>query len=899
MFFRRHLFLLAFIFLSFHPSPRQDSLELFRSRNQLADYLRFNWDRQNELDTPAVALAILDETLRSLWRAPKNAAEAEELLWVQLSRADYLFQLGKVLESVQAYEEALRWHRRYTFPDMVEYLYKPLIAHYTRLGENEKARVLYERAFKEASPESLAGLYNNLGLTYWNEGRNQEALGYFAKGLQLGSLEDMQKGLLWLSEARSQFELGENVKAALLLKKSLKTLEAIPEKEADVLDYLAGAYALQGVMQREAGAYAPAEAALARALQLVRKVYGIQHREYGKINVEYAYLFLKKGHPEQAIRYFDAALQAVIPGFKPKIPTDLPNAKQLYEENTIYEALAGKADALAQLYQQNQRLNYLTSAFSCHQLAQQVELSLRHTLQFESSKLSLLAYSRKRMEAALAIAFELYQKNQDPKTIRAAWTMVEQNKAAVLLEAVQENRLKQAMDRGDTLLLKEVRLKKQIAWFDGAALNANDAILAQNYQRQANQTRDDLAELKIQLAKKYPAYARYKQQLSELDLEKIRQRLLQKNGSLALEYFAGEAQTYLFSMPAQGQLKWVKIGSSARLSTQVRKMREWIQDKTGGDLQAYQQFSQQLFELLLPDGSIPVQTRSVVLIPDAWLSTLPFETLVEGKKTATRWSQVPYWCHKITIQYGYSLGVLLSQQDLQPPQRSRLLAIAPEFTKAERGLAPLSKSKAEVQQIKGIAKKAFFNTEATWQHFAKKAPHYSILHLATHASADSVRNAAGVEFYERRAFLSDIYALPLHADLICLSACQSGLGEWRDGEGVMSLARAFAYAGSKGLVATLWSVNEASSSVLFQSFYTHLRQGMSKAAALNQAKQDYLNNPAIPTFQKTPYYWAALTYVGEDSVVRMENHTAMIWIWGGIGVLALGLGLYFYQKKKN
>ena len=899
MFFRRHLFLLALISLSFQPSPRQDTLEHCRSRDQLGVYIRIMWEKQIPIDTPAVALAILDETVRSLWRAPKNASEAEELLWVHLSRADNLFQLGKVLESVQAYEEALRWHRRYTFPDMVEYLYKPLIAHYTRLGENEKARVLYERAFKEASPESLAGLYNNLGLTYWNEGRNQEALGYFAKGLQLDSLEEEQKGLLWLSEARSQFELGQNDLAAQLLKKSLQALETIPQKNADVLDYLAGAYVLQGVMQREAGAYAPAEAALARALQLVRHVYGTQHREYGKINVEYAYLFLKKGHPEQAIRYFDAALQAVIPGFKPKIATDLPGTKQLYEENTIYEALAGKADALAQLYQQNHRLNYLASAFTCHQLAQQVELSLRNTLQFESSKLSLLAYSRKRMEAALAIAFELYQKNQDQKTIRDAWAMVEQNKAAVLLEAVQENRLKQAMDRGDTLLQKEVRLKKQIAWFDGAAFNANDATLAQNFQRQANQTRDDLAGLKIQLAKKYPAYARYKQQLAELDLEKIRQRLLQKKGSLALEYFVGEEQTYLFSMTAADQIKWVKIGPSASLRTQVGQMLDWIQDKTGGNLEAYQQFAQQLFRLLLPDGSIPVQTRSVVLIPDAWLSTLPFETLVEGKKPATRWSQVPYWCRKVDIQYGYSLGVLLSQQDLPPPPRSFLLAIAPEFAQAERGLAPLRNSKSEIQQIKGISKKAFFNAQATWQNFAEKAPHYSILHLATHASADSVRNSAGVEFFERRAFLSDIYALPLHADLICLSACQSGLGEWRDGEGVMSLARAFAYAGSKGLVATLWSVNEASSSVLFQSFYTHLHQGMSKAAALNQAKQDYLNNPAIPVFQKTPYYWAALTYIGEDSVVRMEEHAAMIWILGGIGALVVGLGLYFYQKKKR
>ena len=166
MFYTRSIFLLLtfLLVLTFQPSYGQKKLEYFRTQNQLADYLRYNWDRQNTLEDPASALAILDQTIHSLWRAPKNAAEAEELLWVQLSRADYLFQLGKVFESVQAYEEALRWHRRYHFADMVEYLYKPLVAHYTRLGENEKARVLYEQALKEADRESLAGLYNNLGL---------------------------------------------------------------------------------------------------------------------------------------------------------------------------------------------------------------------------------------------------------------------------------------------------------------------------------------------------------------------------------------------------------------------------------------------------------------------------------------------------------------------------------------------------------------------------------------------------------------------------------------------------------------------------------------------------------------------------------------------------------------
>ena len=109
----------------------------------------------------------------------------------------------------------------------------------------------------------------------------------------------------------------------------------------------------------------------------------------------------------------------------------------------------------------------------------------------------------------------------------------------------------------------------------------------------------------------------------------------------------------------------------------------------------------------------------------------------------------------------------------------------------------------------------------------------------------------------------------------------------------MSLARAFAYAGAKGLVATLWSVNEVSSSTLFLSFSQHLRKGETKAQALHSAKLDYLDDLEIPAFQKTPYYWAALTYVGEDSVVKMGNPALKWYVIFGVVLVIGGLAVYF------
>jgi CHAT domain-containing protein len=870
---------------------------VFQQKNQLTEWLHYHWEAQNQLEDPSKALQYIDQILKQAWRAPHRAAEAEELVWLQLSKADYLFQLSRILESIAAYEEARRWHRQYHFPEMVEYLYKPLIAQYTRLGENEKARLLYAEALQEASGSSLAGLYNNLGLTYWNEGRNTEALVFFKKGLELKGLDAEQKGLLCLSMAHSEFELGQVATANLWLQQSLAILRVLSHQETSAKDYLEGAYALQGSMLLASKRYTDAGQALDRALILAREVYGIHHREYGKVKVEYGRLLLEQGKLEPAIHFFNQALEALLRDFHPQQLQDLPQASSLFEENTLYEALAGKAKALAALYEQHGQLIDLQQAFRCHQLAQQVELALRNSLFFESSKLNLLAYSRERMAAALDIGFALYTQTQSDTILRQAWSMIEQNKAVILLEAIQENRLQQAFNKGDTLLQQDRQLKKQIAWLETSAAQADNAQVAERLRRQADQTRDQLAGLKKRLEKRYPAYVQYKKHLSQLDFAQIKQQLLGKKQSLILEYVVGLQKSYVFGFSQQGQLRWNCIGQSDSLQREVTQLRTAMEDKTGGSPESYQQLANQLFCRLFPVAWRKTTIKQLICIPDAFLNELPFEALVSDTLLRPRWSSLAFWCKKVDVGYGYSLRVLLSQGALPKATQHRLLAIAPEFKTGQRGLAPLNNSRQEVRQIGGIRKLVCLGKRATWNDFAEKAPQYSVLHLATHASADSAHQTVGIEFFDRRVYLADIYALPLRADLVCLSACQTGLGKLQSGEGIMSLARAFAFAGSKGLVATLWSVNALATQELFGSFYAHLMEGKTKTESLSQAKRTYLTNPAVPGFQKTPYYWAALVYIGEDGVLPKEHQGGYVYL--GFGGLLLAIGLYFWIWKKR
>lgn len=127
-------------------------------------------------------------------------------------------------------------------------------------------------------------------------------------------------------------------------------------------------------------------------------------------------------------------------------------------------------------------------------------------------------------------------------------------------------------------------------------------------------------------------------------------------------------------------------------------------------------------------------------------------------------------------------------------------------------------------------------------------------------------------------------------DLVYLSACETGTGELRRGEGLISLSRAFFYSGVRSLITTLWSVEDARSMELSERFYTHLQDGMTKDKALGASQREYLQN--LPQTDKAfahPVYWSALIPVGNMSALQIEAHggSALQRFW----ILLLGIGL--------
>jgi len=124
-----------------------------------------------------------------------------------------------------------------------------------------------------------------------------------------------------------------------------------------------------------------------------------------------------------------------------------------------------------------------------------------------------------------------------------------------------------------------------------------------------------------------------------------------------------------------------------------------------------------------------------------------------------------------------------------------------------------------------------------------------------------------------------------------------GYGKFQQGEGVMSLARSFMYAGVPSLVVSLWQVNDVSTSLIMQLFYKNLAKGMDKAKALQQAKLEYIKS-VDNTMAAHPAFWSAFVQIGDERPIAIAAKNSMLW-WGigGVTLLALAVGWFFLRRR--
>ena len=889
----------------FYKNRQQDSFFLYLNKkialaqqtDHLADWAWTQLEAYNffsEHGSNEEVLKILDATQQQRWREPKTPEEWEPFLYIQAYLGWSLFETGRVWSATQAFEDASKLYARFRFPDfdVVEMIYKPLGAHYTRLDDNEKALAVFQKALAIGGDnETLSGLYCNIGLAYWNQGDISLAKAQLQKGLKLPAISSAKRALLLGALARAQID--EN-QSDLAYRNATQSLRLLPPNSTDpiIVEY-------RGLSRRTAaqaaaltGRSAESEHLLTGALTDLATAFGRNSRDVGKAYLVRCELYRQQGKLLPALEVANYALSTVLPNFKPKKAEENPAASSFYEENVIFEALEKKASVFAMMYEQNPDPAWLTLALECHDLAWQAEARLRRIFQYSSSKLNLQKNARAREEAAMSVVRQLFEKTGQNLYLEKAFAIAERSKATLLLEALQENLVRQRLAGSDARFGQITALRQSLSFYEKKLLLEPANTNAPQWRTDADALIVQITALERALAADYPKLADFSAEVAGL---------LPVSGDLTdeeslVEYFVSEQFLDVFVFQKNKPATWQRIPNDAGLQALARRFLSFFEnaDAILNAPSAYLQTAHAFWQKILPPET--AAAARLTIVPDGFLNFVPFEALVTAtpdSKTSLR--NAAYLIRRQAVRYAWSLAVLRQQNNLKSTAENYLLALAPGFANGERGLAPLRAGNAEWQSA-GQNSTVLAGATADLQHFLAEAGRYRILHFSTHAFADV---APRVELYDQPLFLPEIYALPLRADLVVLSACQTGLGREQRGEGVMSLARAFAQSGAACIVSSLWSVNDRSTAQLLSRFYSNIGVGESVGEALRHAKLDYLDDPMVGAAMQSPYFWAGLAAVGTDRSVGGSVHAIRFeWMLLG-GVIVTFIFILFQYFVRN
>ncbi|HPF11130.1 MAG TPA: CHAT domain-containing protein [Flavobacteriaceae bacterium] len=332
----------------------------------------------------------------------------------------------------------------------------------------------------------------------------------------------------------------------------------------------------------------------------------------------------------------------------------------------------------------------------------------------------------------------------------------------------------------------------------------------------------------------------------------------------------------------------------------------------------------QLYQRLWKPFEKEVNTPNVVILPDRELFNLSFEMLTP--KPLKDFSEISTnsLLAKYNISYQFSLLVIKPKQKVLNTYDANYVAFAPEFSdemKTEYRLTVRDSSALDnaylkllpqpfsVNVIKKFTQKfngdSFLNERASKQLFQKLAGEHKIIHIGTHAESDNIspelsrlvfaKNATPENADDNYLHTYEIYNYDLSSNLAILTACETGKPSYQAGEGMISLAHAFNYAGSESILTSLWEIDEESSSNIIEHFYEYLSEGLPKDEALRRAKLDYIATAKGRT--ASPQYWAGLVLMGDTAPLQLESHSYFpYWIFGI--VLLLLLIAYFTFRKK-
>jgi CHAT domain-containing protein len=509
--------------------------------------------------------------------------------------------------------------------------------------------------------------------------------------------------------------------------------------------------------------------------------------------------------------------------------------------------------------------------------------SIKPSFKNNIDKLFLIEDAFSLFENSIEAAYNLFLKTSNPKYIDKAFFFSEKSKSTLLLESLLSTQANSFTKIPKDIIEKENSLKAKINYTE-KAINKNSTL---ELQDQLFDLKQEYRQLVDTIESDYKQYYNLKYNTEVMTLSELQKKI--DNNAIVLSYFYGNNAIYVISV-SKNYKHIKKIELNSDLENLIRDYYSIISNPKS-DLNELKKKSNRLYHKLVSKKTFKDDIEQVIIIPDGLLNYIPFESFNTDNSN--------YLVEEYSISYTNS-ATLLKQLKPNAKNNIKVMAFAPNFNKSNSSvLLELPNNIKETENILSHFKgTAFTNENASLINFNSHNKDYGIIHLATHA----VLNDKNPEYSylaftpnfkdENLLYIADLYNLQLTANMITLSACESGIGDLKRGEGMMSLAHGFYFSGTKSIASTLWKVNDASSSSLMDVFYKNLSEGKTKNLALQNAKLDFITKNKNNALSH-PYYWSGFIISGNINPLVDTNK----WLYFGLVFLSfIILGLLL---KKN
>jgi CHAT domain-containing protein/tetratricopeptide (TPR) repeat protein len=602
-------------------------------------------------------------------------------------------------------------------------------------------------------------------------------------------------------------------------------------------------------------------------------------------------LFFKEDRFAEAVENYHAAIGNFITEFNDRnIFVNPEQFTGVFSFINLFHTLTGKAAAFEGWYKKEKDTKYLIASLATYHSAFNLAGYVEKNYNSDEARVFLNKIKYTAHNKPIQVSLQLYELTADKKYLEEAYFFDQLNKASLLSLSKAENSLRYNTVTDTSLIQKETEYKTAITRLSLKLSQQTDSLQLQKIQSAIRDKEIDLGEITEEINNSPVLKSRLL--TNRIPSSEEVKKMLDETTAL-LSYHLSE-QEILIILVTGKDIFYHRSPVNAVFFNRIDSLRKLLNSSSGAYRNTVNTLSSDLYTLLIAPFQSKISSyKRLIIIPDDELHYLPFDMLMDADKK--------YLVEKFSIQYLYSTSLLQPKRSIT--RDNEVISFAPyanhSFIKANLNLFKLP---ATADEIKNIHGDSFIDSMATKKIFIENANRHGILHLATHALVNNEQpDQSYIAFYPEQGepsnfllYAQEIYNLRLDSTrLVILSACETGAGQLLKGEGLMSLSRAFSYAGCPNVITSLWKANDESTAIIISKLKYYLSRGFAPDMALQKAKTDLLQNTTIDPRLKQPAYWAHLVSIGNYEPIRH----GLQWRWVAISTILMML-IYYFTKKR-